>query len=103
MEQPKLASLEVLHQMVEEGEYQRLVWPDEGEFINNKWQFNQDHQDFEPLLIDVHTARLFVQAYEHFTYDSNKIKIRELIENNRGSFVFMFKKLWEIASFKRGI
>lgn len=93
-----IVSLDTIRKIAETKSFKSLVWPDEGRMINGKWQFNESHEGFQPLLIDLNSARLMMQAYNGSSVDVRG-KIETLIKS-RGGFIKLSEVLWKHATFK---
>lgn len=93
------ASLDTLREIVASHNAKAFVWPDEGVFVDGRWEFNAGHLGrFEPLLIDPTTALLLVKVHEALTEDGNKTKFARWIAHDRGSFATMLQFCWDRAS-----
>lgn len=75
-----------------------FVWPDEGEFVNGKFVFNHQHQDFEPLMIDVQTANLLVKTYKVIA-PHNQARMRRLTAKCRGNFGMIVDVCWKHSNY----
>lgn len=82
-----------------------FVWPDEGSFFEDgmTWAFNDDHAEFQPLLVDRIAAQMITAVHEALSSDENKAKLRRLVENDRGGFgaVFEIAEKTVTISFKK--
>lgn len=64
-----------------------MVWPDEGRFDDKGiWQFNDKHEGFEPLLIDMQTANMLCIAHDAISSDEVRTKFVDWIAKGRGHF-----------------
>lgn len=92
--------------MVQRCAYGGAVWEDEGHFIDTDlgrlFIFNDKHIGFEPLLIDVNTARLFVACFEQYEDGSEKRtgNMNKAL-GHRGLFGEFASYLWSQATFGR--
>lgn len=72
-----------------------FVWPDEGDFKGEKWEFNPEHKgDFEPLLIDATTANVLVKVIAAVKPETAEI-LKGKISEGRGSFGWFIEKAWK--------
>ena len=72
-----------------------IVWPDEGEFdAAGIWRFNEKHEGFEPLLMDMTTANMLVLVHEAFQKEENRAKFVEWIAKGRGHFAKIMEIGW---------
>lgn len=69
-----------------------LVWPEEGAFLGDKWQFNGAHKGFEPLLLDAMTANALVTVHNAIT---DKAKFLRMIAASRGQFAKIVNFCWK--------
>lgn len=75
------------------GNAKAFVWPDEGRFKRTgSFEFNEDHQDFQPLLIDKITASMMLKLHDSLN-NENQEKFKDWVSKGRGQFAF----LWEIT------
>ena len=76
-----------------DGNAQAFVWPDEGRFTRHgNWTFNDDHKDFEPLLVDRTSASMMVTLHDALSAE-NQEKFRTWVGLGRGQFA----ALWEFT------
>jgi len=79
-------SLEALQTLVNEDRYGYFVW-------------DSDEPEFEPLLIDMGTARIMVLVYEAINEKNKETFVRQ-IADNRGYFGRMADFAWSKATFR---
>lgn len=78
-----------------------FVWPDEGQFVNKKWIFNEEHKNkFEPLLIDIQSTNAMLIVYNALDKQENKDKFKRMISKNRGTFGTIIEFCWSKVSYK---
>jgi hypothetical protein len=95
-----LASYEGLKNVCTSG-YAAFVWPDEGDFTDSKWRFNEAHEgQFEPLLIDKVTANAMVTVHDALNA-ANQAKFEDWVGRHRGNFANLVEMTWERVSPKR--
>ncbi|MBS7703282.1 hypothetical protein [Chelatococcus asaccharovorans] len=76
------------------GNARAFVWPDEGRFKRTgSFEFNADHQGFQPLLIDKISADMIRALHDALQKPENQAKLREWIGKCRGHFA----KIWELT------
>lgn len=72
-----------------------LVWPDEGEFNRaGVWRFNAAHKGFEPLLLDMTTARALVAVHGALKSPDNVAKVERMTAKGRGQFAQLVEFTW---------
>jgi hypothetical protein len=76
-----------------------FVWPDEGEFRGSVWYFNENHEGFEPLLIDRISASAIITVYDALN-EANKAKMKEWLAKSRGHFGKMYEISMEKVTVK---
>lgn len=87
-----MASMEAIRAIVAERQATALVWNDEGEFVDDVFVFNEKHDGFEPLIVDLTTASIMCQVADAIS-DENKAKLAEWVGKGRGHFA----KVYEIS------
>jgi hypothetical protein len=86
-----LASFEAL-QKVAEGNATSFVWGDEGRFKSTgSFEFNGDHKDFQPLLIDKVSAQMMLTLHGALEKPENKAKFETWVGKCRGHFGYLFE------------
>ena len=88
-----LASFDAL-QKVAEGNATSFVWADEGRFKSTgSFEFNEAHNDFQPLLIDRVSAQMMLKIFSALEKPENQTKFKDWISKHRGTF----GALWELT------
>ena len=86
---PEIVSIDALRRIVKERQHSFFVWPEEGSFDpKGKFNFNAEHKDYEPLMIDTFSASHMVRAYDAVK-ESNQTKMSEWIGKSRAHFAKM--------------
>ena len=91
-----VANLDTIRKIAESKSFTSLVWEKEGRMVGKKWQFDENHKDFQPLLLDLNSARLIIQAYTGAP--ALRMKIEQLI-GTRAGFIKLSEILWKNAKF----
>jgi hypothetical protein len=77
-----------------------FTWPDEGAFKKSRWYFNENHEGFEPLVIDRITATALVTIYDALENQANKDKLARWVGLSRGHFAKMYEFAMEKVTVK---
>jgi len=77
--------------------YTQFVWPNEGEFKGEKFVFNSDFKDWEPLGIDIVTQNMLMTVYKHMAKKHHEKYLR-MVCTHRGNFVKLVEFGWSICS-----
>jgi hypothetical protein len=76
-----------------------LVWENEGKFdAKGNFQFFENFSGYEPLLVDLNSARLIVQIVESTQAGSEVFETKA--KQQRSSFVRLANFCWKFASFR---
>ena len=93
---PAFASFDHLRSIASTHEGRKFVWPDEGEFAADGWQFNAAHRgEFEPLWIDPTTASLMCKVYDALSEPKNRDKFVAWVAKHRGTFGKLVDFCWQ--------
>lgn len=78
------------------GDAQAFVWIDEGRFKRTgSFEFNAQHHDFQPLLVDKISAQMIVALHDVLKPE-NQAKIQTWVGKSRGHFAM----IWELTQEK---
>lgn len=89
-----LATWELIREIAEERNSRAFVWPDEGEFNGDTFRFNEKHEGFEPLIIDIQTANVMVAVHDGLEKPQNKTKFEDWVGKGRGHFGSLVELSW---------
>lgn len=88
------AGIDKLREIKDTRTAQCFVWPDEGEFLAGGWEFNDQHQDFDPLWVDPTTASAMLAVRAALREDQHP-KFDERLARDRGSFAVLVEFTWK--------
>lgn len=93
-----LASVDRLRRIATTKCGEAFVWPNEGEFSDSGWKFNDTCQDFQPLWVDPTNANLLVKVHDRLEKTENQQKFQSMIADDRGTFGFLVEESWKLVA-----
>lgn len=76
------------------------VWPEEGSFDKKgRWSFNEEHKDFEPLLVDSY-SRSAVLVVFNAVNNENATKLAGMLSADRGKFGYWVDNCFQLITKK---
>lgn len=91
-------SIVEIREILDKGMMKKFVWPDEGEFINGQFIFNDESEKLglEPLIIDQFTASAAIQVFDALKGEIQQ-KVDVFIAKDRVGMARFINKVWDIA------
>lgn len=91
----QFATIDVVRDVRERKQMAHLVWPEEGEFLpSGNFKFNEEHSDYEPLMLDMQTANVLMTCYAALTKPDTVAKVVDWIAKSRGHFAKIVEIGW---------
>lgn len=71
-----------------------VAWPNEGVLENGVFRFNGEHQDFQPLLLDIQTLNLVQTIFKELTIETQAFFAKES-NGSRIAFLKFVDRCWK--------